>query len=403
MSWLKDDTLRTLGGLSPARFLQDYWQRKPLFVKNAVPELAGLLDGNDLAGLAIDPDVESRIVARNGAAELAKSWSLRRGPFKTADFRKLPKKDWTLLVQAVDHRLPALAELLDRFSFLPQWRIDDVMVSYAVDGGGVGPHYDSYDVFLIQGSGTRLWRVGPEVSDADLMPHADLRILKKMPVTEEFLCEPGDLLYLPPGVAHWGIAQGECMTYSVGFRAPADREMLDGLCSYLIDRIPAGQRYGDAGLATPEHAGELPAATVAAFRNRLTALLDQPALLADFLGRVFSEPKYGNHSVAAPARRYSAASLAKKLAAATEVRRHEASRLLLVGSTLYVDGEAVPVAPAALPLATTLADRRVLPAAQLQPFCDPASTEPAATKIIGTATPQALLLHLFNSGHLYFT
>lgn len=396
MSWLQPHTLRRLGALTPARFLKEHWQRQPLFIKGAIPEIAGLLDGDDLAGLALEEDVESRLVLRQGPPARAGSWQLRHGPFTEADFRKLPAKDWTLLVQAVDHRLPQLAELLDRFSFLPQWRIDDVMVSYAVDGGGVGPHFDSYDVFLIQGLGTRVWKVGPAVGEQDLLPHPDLRILKTMPVTQEYVCEPGDILYLPPGIAHWGVARGDCMTWSVGFRAPADRELLDALCNYLGERIPESQRYGDAGIRPAVHPGELDAATLTAFRRRLTGLLDQPGLLADFLGRAFSEPKYAGQEPPAPERRYTAATLRRLLAGDGEVRRNEGSRLLLVrgdgDATLYHDGQPLPLgaSPTLAGLAAQLADQRVLPRAALLPALD----DPAAA---------ALLLALFNSGHLYAT
>lgn len=388
MRWLKEDSLRRFGKLSPEQFLKRHWQREPLLVKNAVPEIAGLLSGDDLAGLALEEDVESRLVLRNGRPDQARSWTLQRGPFKTADFRKLPERDWTLLVQAVDHRLPELAELLDRFDFLPQWRVDDVMVSYATDGGGVGPHYDSYDVFLIQGIGTRVWKVGPQVDDSALMPHPDLRILKKMEVTDEFLCEPGDLLYLPPGFAHWGIARGECMTYSVGFRAPADRELLDGFCNHLIERTPEQQRYSDPGLAPLRHPGALDARTLERFRDRIALLVDQPDLLADFLGCALSDPKYAT-TPPAPEKRYTAVSLDKALAKAQDVRRNESSRFLLLADfgRLYVDGGAISLADdGALDLAARIADRRVLTAADLRD-CNGAARD--------------LLLRLFNSGHLY--
>ncbi|MFZ5755628.1 MAG: JmjC domain-containing protein [Pseudomonadota bacterium] len=391
MSWLGEDSLRRFGKLTPERFLREYWQRKPLFVKNAVPEIASLLAGDDLAGLALEKDVESRLVLRDGKPSLAKSWSLRRGPFRAADFRKLPERDWTLLVQAVDHRLPELADLLDRFSFLPQWRVDDVMVSYAVPGGGVGPHYDSYDVFLIQGFGSRVWKIGPQVDDSQLLPHPDLRILKGMDISDEFLCEPGDLLYLPPGYAHWGIAQEACTTYSVGFRAPSDRELLDGFCNHLIEHTPETERYGDPGLAAPRHPGALDTATLERFRQRIARLVDQPDLLAGFLGSALSDPKYATQPEP-PARRYTAAALGKKLARSVALRRHESSRFLLLADfgTLYVDGHPLVLADRhAIELAAVIADHRVLPAGELRSALDHAST-------------QALLLELCNSGHLYF-
>lgn len=390
MAWLPPRALRRIGDLTPAQFLRDYWQQRPLFIRGAVPELAGLLDGNDLAGLALEEQVESRIVARDGKGQ----WSLRRGPFSEQDFARLPGRDWTLLVQAVDHYLPELAELLERFSFLPHWRMDDVMVSYAVDGGGVGPHYDNYDVFLIQGSGKRLWRVGPAVGDGDLLPHPDLRILRDMPVEQEFLCEPGDLLYLPPRLAHWGIAQGECMTWSVGFRAPSDRELLDGFCNYLVERTPEQQRYGDAGARATTHPGALSPAAIDAFRQRLDNLLQEPGALEDFLGGWLSEPKYAHQQAEPAGRRWTPDALRKALSTAAVVRREEGSRFLFVPAlfepSLYLDGARLrlPEGSRAVEAAVLVADHRLLdPRRVLDLLEDPAACE--------------FLLGLFQSGHLY--
>jgi len=390
MSWLAETTLRGFGTLTPAQFLREHWQQKPLFVKNAVPEIAALLDGNELAGLALEDKVESRLVLRHPRNR----WELRRGPFTAKAFKALPAKDWTLLVQAVDHFLPAAAELLERFNFLPHWRIDDLMVSYAVDGGGVGPHYDSYDVFLVQGIGTRVWKIGPAADDRDLLPHPDLRILKKMAVTQEFVCEPGDLLYLPPRLAHWGVARGECMTYSVGFRAPSDRELLDGFCNHLLAQVPELQRYGDAGLPPARHPGSIDAAAIEALRTRIENLVNEPRALEEFLGRWLSEPKYADHETVKPARRYTRASLAKALARHPCMRRDEGSRFLLVPDrfqpALFIDGarHALEGSDLLLETATRIADRRLLATAELLPALDDAGA-------------LALLLALFNDGHLY--
>jgi 50S ribosomal protein L16 3-hydroxylase len=391
MTLLAPATLKRLGTLTPAEFLRDHWQQKPLFVKNAVPELAGLLDGDDLAGLACMDGVEARIVRLAGDRRRAQSWSLQRGPFGEDVFATLGERNWTLLVQAVDHYLPEAAELLDRFNFLPHWRIDDLMVSYAVDGGGVGPHYDSYDVFLIQGRGVREWKIGPAADDRDLLPHPELRILKDMPVEQTFVCEPGDLLYLPPRLAHWGIARGECMTWSVGFRAAADRELLDALCDRIVEDIPEGARFSDAGRKPARHQGELAAADVQALRRRLLALIDAPGTFADFLARFLSEPKYLGH---APAEgpRLTAAALRQQLAAGNVLLREPASRFLFTTqpAALYVDGQRhVLASPAATGLARLIADRRSLPAADAAA----ALSDPAAT---------ALLLDLLHSGHLMF-
>jgi len=358
-------------------------------VKNAVPEIAALIDGGDLAGLSLEESVESRIVLKHADG----SWELKRGPFKEKTFKTLPKTDWTLLVQAVDHFLPEAADLLARFNFLPHWRIDDLMVSYAVDGGGVGPHYDSYDVFLIQGIGTRVWKTGPEVSDTDLLPHPDLRILKKMQVTDEFICEPGDLLYLPPRLAHWGVARGECMTYSVGFRAPSDRELLDAFVNHLVERIPEQQRYGDAGAKPVQHPGALDPQAIKALRARLKQITDEPGVLEDFLGRALSEPKYTQHETKVPDKRWTKAALARALAKSADVRRDEGSRFLLLADAqppaLYVDGERIALAAAPqVDAATLIADQRILAATAVQ-------------RLLNDEQAAALILQLFNSGHLY--
>jgi 50S ribosomal protein L16 3-hydroxylase len=390
MTWLGENTLRAFGKITPQKFLRDYWQQQPLFVKNAVPEIAGLIDGSDLAGLALEEHVESRIVLKHANGD----WELRRGPFKEKTFKSLPKKDWTLLVQAVDHFLPDAADLLERFSFLPHWRIDDLMVSYAVDGGGVGPHYDSYDVFLVQGIGTRVWKIGPPAQDKDLLPHPDLRILKKMKVTQEFICEPGDLLYLPPRLAHWGVARGECMTYSVGFRAPSDRELLDGFCNYLVERTPELQRYGDAGSALPKHPGDIDSKAIAALRARIENIINEPQALEDFLGRWLSEPKYAGHTTEPSARRWTRTVLLKALTTAAQVRRDEGSRFLLVPDAflpaLFVDGERIALegSDALLAAASCIADQRLI-------------TSSALRALLNDEQAAGLILRLFNSGHLY--
>lgn len=204
-----DTPLQLLGGLTAAEFLRDYWQRKPLLVRQAIPDFESPLSADELAGLSLEESVESRIVLEHGKTP----WEMRRGPFQEEDYQHLPEQDWTLLVQAVDQFVPEVAQLLEQFRFLPSWRIDDVMISYAAPGGGVGPHFDNYDVFLLQGHGRRRWKVGQMCSsDSPLREHADLRILADFEQSDEWVLEPGDMLYLPPRLAHYGIAEDECMT-----------------------------------------------------------------------------------------------------------------------------------------------------------------------------------------------
>lgn len=212
------------GVMSVDHFLSEYWQKKPLFIKGALPDFKSPITPDELAGLAVEPDVESRVVLENGPEQ----WELRHGPFEDDTFHALPRERWTLLVQGVDTWVPEVAALVDHFRFIPNWRIDDVMISYAADKGGVGPHYDTYDVFLLQGLGRRRWEIGDMCDDATpRLEHPSLRILREFTARDGWDCEPGDLLYLPPRLAHLGVALGnDCMTYSVGFRAPGVADMI---------------------------------------------------------------------------------------------------------------------------------------------------------------------------------
>lgn len=212
--------------ISAEEFLRDYWQKKPLLMRRAASGL-DLVDGDRLAGLALEEEVESRLVQGNSPENL----QLTHGPFTEGMFQQLAETNWTLLVQSVDHYLTEVSLLLDSFQFLPAWRLEDIMISYAAEGGGVGPHHDPYDVFLIQANGTREWRLGQSCDEnTPLLPHDSLKLLKDFRQQESLLLEPGDVLYLPPGLAHWGIARsGDCITWSVGFRTPDMFELLDQL------------------------------------------------------------------------------------------------------------------------------------------------------------------------------
>ncbi|BAN69012.1 JmjC domain-containing protein [endosymbiont of unidentified scaly snail isolate Monju] len=232
-----------------SEFLDRYWGKRPLLLRQAIAPDRLALSPEELAGLACEEDIESRLIMHTNG-----EWTLRHGPFDESDFATLPDRDWTLLVQDVDKYLPEVADLLDAFDFIPDWRLDDIMISYAVDGGGVGPHTDSYDVFLVQAQGRRRWRLSDHVfTDDDLLPDCQLRVLRDFPVNEEWLLEPGDVLYLPPHVAHWGIAEGECMTWSVGMRGPTDLELAAAWLEHLAQtaRPQLGDHVGsDTDLPT---------------------------------------------------------------------------------------------------------------------------------------------------------
>ena len=266
-------------------FLRDYWQRKPLLIRNTASDYSAPIDADTLAGLALEDTVESRIIENlNGA------WSVHQGPFSEQDFSR--GNPWTLLVQAVDHYLPEVAQLRQWADFIPHWRVDDVMVSYAVDGGSVGPHYDNYDVFLLQGEGERLWRLGQQCdSSTALLEHNQIRVLAEFELAEEYLLGPGDILYVPPGLAHWGVAQGECTTFSIGFRAPRASDLLSRFTDSALETIPPDTFYTDAGRAKPRRPGEIEVADVERARQIAIACLQSNGQ-SRWFGELVTEPRY---------------------------------------------------------------------------------------------------------------
>ncbi|PWB31876.1 cupin [Pseudomonas sp. SDI] len=284
-----DTPLQLLGGLTAREFLRDYWQKKPLLVRQAFTDFESPIDADELAGLALEEEVESRLVLEHGE----RPWELRRGPFEEDAFSKLPERDWTLLVQAVDQFVPEVAELLEHFRFLPSWRIDDVMISYAAPGGSVGPHFDNYDVFLLQGQGKRNWKVGQLCdSDSPLIDHADLRILADFEQTEEWTLEPGDMLYLPPRIAHYGIAEDDCLTYSVGFRAPSAAEVLTHFTDFLSQFLPDEERYSDADAQPVSDPHQIQHDALGRLKGLLAEHMGDERLLLTWFGQFMTEPRY---------------------------------------------------------------------------------------------------------------
>ena len=281
--------LTLLGGISPARFMRQYWQKKPLLIRQAVPGMQPLLARAALFAMAGQDDVESRLITRAAKGE---SWRLRHGPFARTAIPKLGQPGWTLLVQGLDLHLDAAHALLEQFAFVPRARLDDLMVSFATDGGGVGPHFDSYDVFLLQAQGRRRWRIGRQ-KDLTLQPDVPLKILRDFQPEQEWLLEAGDMLYLPPRYAHDGVAQGECMTYSIGFRAPAQGEWAQDLLQRLADVAgdATGVRYADRDQAATAHAGAIPAALQAFARRAVEKVFSDPLAFERSLGESLTEPK----------------------------------------------------------------------------------------------------------------
>ena len=260
-----------LGGISIKNFLEDYWQKKPYLIRNAVPHFQSPLSADELAGLACEEGVSSRlIIEKDGATP----WQVIYGPLEETIFSTLPASHWTLLVSDVEKLLPELAGIIDKFRFIPDWRIDDLMISYAPNGGSVGPHVDEYDVFLLQAEGHRRWQINTEqVSDDNFVPGLELRIMKQFNVEHEWVLAPGDLLYLPPGIAHYGMALDDCMTYSIGFRAPSYADMMVSFVEHLSESIPKKLRYGDPNLSEQENPGEITPGAINQVKEALDNIL----------------------------------------------------------------------------------------------------------------------------------
>ncbi|WP_148254381.1 cupin domain-containing protein [Aidingimonas lacisalsi] len=352
-----DTPLRQLGGLTATEFLRDYWQRKPLLIRGAFPDFESPLDPNDLAGLACEEGVEARLVDMHGANG---SWQIHEGPFNDETFSTLPERDWTLLVQAVDHYVPEVAELLEHFTFVPRWRLDDIMISYAPPGGNVGPHVDQYDVFLLQGSGQRHWQLGGHVSeDAPIIEGIDLKILRHFEVdaSQDWVLEPGDMLYLPPGIAHHGVSRtDDCLTYSIGFRAPSADEAITSFADYVGEHQPASHRYSDAAMTPPADPGEVNDEALSRMRSLILETLDDPTQLAQWFGRVMTQPKYVDQLVPTESPTDTQA-LVVELQAGQSLERTPGSRFAWrrlddASATLFVDGDGIDCA---LPLARHLA------------------------------------------------
>jgi len=285
--------MHILGHLSVEEFLRDYWQKKPVLIRNAWPNFEPLLSAEELAGLSLEEEIESRIVQEEGPEE---PWQVSTGPFNEETYQNLPKEKWTLLVQAVDQWIPAAADLLEHFRFIPSWRIDDLMISYAVDGGSVGPHYDQYDVFLLQAEGQREWRLGQMCNEhSPIVKGPKIRLLEQFNQSESFVLNPGDMLYLPPQLAHYGIAKGECMTYSIGFRAPSVAELSQALADDINQHSSEDIRYHDADLNLQADTGLITADASQRIRQLLEEILNDDTRLQNMLGRLMTEPKYPDY------------------------------------------------------------------------------------------------------------
>ncbi|WP_374406701.1 JmjC domain-containing protein [Pelagerythrobacter sp.] len=336
-----------------ARFLADIWQKRPLLIRGAWDDWTNPLEPEALAGLACEAEIESRLVQQPGPNR----WELEHGPIAPERFGALGDCPWTLLVQSVDHHVAEVAALIESFRFIPDWRIDDVMVSYAVDGGGVGPHFDQYDVFLVQGLGRRRWRVGPRCDDtARLLPHDGLRLLADFEPVKDWVLEPGDMLYLPPGFAHEGVAVGDgCMTYSIGFRAPSRGDLVSAWADHMLDRLDEDDRYTDVDLNPGADPGEISTAALARLHDMAVGALADRAAFATWFGAYITAPK-DERLDWAPEEQISAADLGSGAAGPLRLERNPAIRfsfirqnagevtLFAAGRTYACNGPAAAVA-----------------------------------------------------------
>lgn len=377
-----------LHNFSIETFLREYWQKKPFLIKNPWEIWNNPLEPDELAGLACEEDVESRLIAQAGA-----SWDVEHGPIPETRFGALGNKNWTLLVQAVDHYVPEVAALIEPFRFIPNWRIDDVMVSCAADKGGVGPHFDQYDVFLIQGLGRRRWQVGGICDETSaLLPHDDLRLLANFDVHDEWILDPGDILYVPPGIAHNGIAVGDnCMTYSIGFRAPSRSELIGDWCDDLLGKMDGDNRYGDPDLPLQANPGEISEAAI----DRLHAMIAETILdrenFSRWFGRYTSTPKYPDMDWR-PDEPIEMMELREQLANAVPLCRNPASRFSYIQQSansvsLFVDGQFFQCADETATFAQQLCT-------QSQFTIDPELLKSDALMVLAAA--------LFNQGSLAF-
>jgi 50S ribosomal protein L16 3-hydroxylase len=347
--------LPLLGGISPEQFMSQYWQKKPLLIRAAVPDFKPLVNEAELLAMAADDEVESRLVEHT-----AKGWKLSQGPIDKPPSAK--KRDWTLLVQGVDLHVQAVHALLQQFRFVPDARLDDVMVSLAGESGGVGPHFDSYDVFLLQAAGRRRWQISAQ-KDLTLVDGAPLKILQNFKPTQEYILEPGDMLYLPPRYAHDGVAlDAGCQTYSIGFRAPKAGELARELLHRIAEEIADGMEddpklaklYEDKAQEATAQPGLLPTALTAFAMDAVSKALADKTLIEQLIGEYLTDPKAGVY--------FEEGSLPE---AFTQVTLHAATRMSYDAKHMFINGQSFVCAGKDAKLLRKLADERTISATEL--------------------------------------
>lgn len=367
--------------LTAQQFLDEYWQKKPLLIRQAFPGFIPELDSNDIAGLACEELAESRLVSGQFPKH---DWQLRYGPFSERDLTSLPATNWTLLVQDVEKHYPPLQELMEKFRFLPRWRVDDMMVSASAPGGSVGPHVDQYDVFLIQAEGRKHWQVTTSF-DPGLYPDCELNVLHHFVPEQEWVLEPGDMLYLPPGVAHHGVALDNGMTWSIGMRAPSAADLFQSFGEWLAARGDEGGRYRDPGLKVPANTGEIDMPAIDGFREFFKGPAADNELFNLFLGEFLSSYRLA-HEPAAPSYPVGPGELAGHLEKGNKLRHNPWTRLVWITSDRRTN-----LFAAGTPFACEAGIAEVI--------CDQARLGQLSARL--SDGESSLICELLNLGHLY--
>ncbi len=373
----------SLGSLSTEQFIEQYWQKQPCLIRQAISGFEALFDGDDLAGLACEEMAESRLV--KGTLEAA-DWTVAHGPFSETDFAGLPDENWTLLVQDVEKHYAPLQELIRQFKFIPRWRLDDLMISYAATGGSVGPHIDQYDVFLLQAEGTRRWQIASSF-EPDLLNDCPLNVLKHFSAEQEWVLEPGDMLYLPPNVAHHGVALEPGMTWSIGSRAPSGADLLQGLGEWLAFSDHEGGRYTDTDLQPVTRAGEIDRKAFQNLRKLMLAGIDENQNLDNYLAAFLSRFRLA-HDPMPPPRPIQSEYLLEALHKGIGLLRNPWTRLTWIetkrGARLYATGQSYDCS---IRLAESLCEEE----------------QPRVSADMLDQTSLEILTKLINSGHFLLT
>jgi len=374
--------------ISTEDFLKNYWQKKPLLIRQGLPNFQSPITKEELGGLSCEEDIESRIIIEKGGES---PWQLLHGPFDEKVFSTLPSSHWTLLVQGVDHWSPEVNQLLKPFDFIPNWRLDDIMMSYATTGGNVGAHYDLYDVFLIQAEGKRKWSIGQTCTEeTKLTQHTSLKVLETFNEEQSWILEPGDILYLPPQVAHHGIAcDDDCITISVGHRAPSHKEVIHHYNDFISENLSDFKRYQDPELLQQKHSGEITFESLSKVKEIIDSVIKDKDSINHWFGCYVTEPKY---TIETPDQEIDSSELLPSINSGDRVFKNEGSRFCYIAANdtieLYVDGVRHVLDRINLDVAETLCSRDTLEPDDIKAWLE----KPAITRV---------LTSLINQGSLY--